>query len=302
MTRLCESFDAVPEREAPLVLAIGAFDGIHLGHRAVINHARALSTRLGARVGVLRFHPHPSRILRPEHAPPLLCNEAQVHELLDVDLHLRLPFTATFANQAPLDFLRMLAEGLPGLRGVVTGPNWRFGRAGGGDVSLLRDYAATRGWLVETAADTLWRGQRISSTRIRRALADGNLEEAAAMLGRPYRISGIVCGGKRLGRALGFPTANLVPEQDLCPPGGVYAMRVLFPDGGGQAAGYLTHDPALAEVHLLKFDGDLYGSRLDVDVLHFRRPAQDIADLGRLREVIAEDVRAIRAWFAEEGA
>jgi riboflavin kinase/FMN adenylyltransferase len=281
------------------VLAIGAFDGIHRGHRHVVDTARTLAERLNARVGVLRFHPHPARVLRPDAAPPLLCTEQQIHDLLAVDLQLRLPFTPELAAQEPRDFLDMLAAHLPGLRGVVTGPNWHFGRAGRGDVALLRQVAAQKGWHVETATDTLWDNERISSTRIRNALERGDLAAATAMLGRPYVLQGRVRDGKKFGRELGFPTANFLPLHELLPPPGVYAMRVTLGDSRWNAAGYLTASPALVEVHLLDFQGDLYGQDLEVALLDYRRPATPISDMGVLRARIAEDVRGIRAYFQE---
>ncbi len=283
----------VPDPAAPLLLAIGAFDGLHRGHAEVIRFAQ----QQGGRTGVLRFLPHPARILRPMDAPPLLCTETQIHGLLGtlgVDVHIRLPFDLDFAGREPERFLQDLHEALPGLQGVVVGPDWRFGKSGRGDIHLLRKFAQRHHFAVHILPDTLWKGERISSTRIRHALLAGNLPEATAMLGRPYRLDGVVQPGKQYGRKLGFPTANFHPEQELMPPGGVYAMRVYGLDRPYIGAGYITHHPNLVEVHVLDFAGDLYGRHLEVDLIGFRRPASPILDHEQLQRTIREDVDAIR--------
>lgn len=288
------SLQDVPDAGQPLTLAIGAFDGIHLGHEDVIGHAISL----GHRVGVLRFFPHPLRVLRPQDAPPLLCTEAQVAErlgTLGVSVHIRLPFDTAFAEQEPEDFLKQLWLALPGLRAVVVGPDWRFGRRGSGDIHLLRRFAEEAGFEVHVRPERLWKQERISSTRIRHALLRGDLEEARELLGRPYEITGEVRGGKQFGRQLGFPTANLTPGQELMPPAGVYAMRVHLDGQSFGGAGYITHHPPLVEVHLLDFEGDLYGKFLKIEALHFRRPPTPLPDPEQLRRRIAEDVEAIRA-------
>jgi riboflavin kinase/FMN adenylyltransferase len=291
----------VPEPGSPLVLAIGSFDGFHLGHQQVIRTAGRHAKSLGARLGVLRFHPHPARVLRPEQAPPLLYTDAQADEVLaslGVDLHVRLPFTPELAALEPEDFLSHLHRCLPGLVQVVVGPNWRFGRQGRGDIHLLRDFATTHGFQVDIAPGTAWGESLVSSTRIREALQMGRMDEAATLLGRPYALTGIVREGKKLGRTLGFPTANFFPEQELLPPHGVYAMRVFLDGACLPGAGYITHVPRLAEVHLLDFTGDLYGQRLRADLIAFQRPAQTIQDPAVLRDTIARDVSSIRTLLS----
>lgn len=290
---LVRSLKDVPAPNEPMVLAIGAFDGLHRGHADIIQHARGM----GARTGVLRFSPHPARVLRPDQAPPLLCTEEQIQTRLaelGVDLHIRLTFDTARAEQEPEAFLEELSARLPGMNGVVVGGDWRFGRRGRGNAEMLQAFAATRGIEAHVLPDTLWNGGRVSTTRIREALAAGRMEEAAAMLGRPYRLTGVVRDGKKLGRQLGFPTANFQPEQELIPKPGVYAMRATLEGATHPAAGYITLDPPLVEVHLLEYQGDLYGRSLAVDLISFQRPAQPIPDLEALRRRIQEDVRGIR--------
>jgi riboflavin kinase/FMN adenylyltransferase len=292
-----EGYAEVPHPERCRVLAAGAFDGLHLGHRAVIEAASALAAELKAESGVLRFHPHPARVLSPDTAPPLLCTEAQIQELLadlGIQLHLRLPFSREFSEMSAETFLEELFAGLPGLRGLVAGSNWRFGHRGAGDMTLLKKKAEARGIEVRVAGDVQWAGEKISSTRIREALLEGKLEEAEAMLGRHHVLSGIVRAGRKFGRKLGFPTANFIPEQALLPPPGVYAMRVRTPPGLYHGAGYITREPRLVEVHLLDFEGDLYTHPMAVELLWFERAARPIADPDVLRERITADVRNIR--------
>ncbi len=290
---LLSSLSEIPGAGEPLALAIGAFDGIHRGHADVIRFAGGLAER----TGVLRFWPHPARVLRPAEAPPLLCTEEQIATRLaslGVQFHIRLPFTPELAEQDPEAFLEELHSSLPGLKAVVVGPDWRFGRGGLGDIHLLKRFAAKSSFDVQVRPELQWKGERISSTRIRHAVLRGDLESAENLLGHPYEITGIVKDGKKFGRQLGFPTANLTPEQELMPPAGVYAMRVRVQDRTYGGAGYITHHPNLVEVHLLDFAGDLYGRRLAIDVLHFRRPPEPLPNSEILRRRIQEDVDAIR--------
>ncbi|MDA3872924.1 MAG: tRNA pseudouridine(55) synthase TruB [Kiritimatiellae bacterium] len=295
---LTESLDAVPSPTSPLVLAIGAFDGLHLGHRAVLETASATASERNARLGILRFHPHPSRILYPEKAPPLLCSEARIQELLQelgVHIHLRLPFSKELAQQEPEAFLEVLFTSLPGLQGVIVGSNWRFGYQGRGDVDLLREAAQARDITVRIAEDTHWKDERISSTRIRKALLSGDIPSANGMLGRPFRLRGTVGHGRKFGRELGFPTANfLIDTHMLLPPPGVYAMKAHIQSGSYNGAGYITHDPGMVEVHLLDFEGDLYDQEVAVDLIAYQRPATPLSESQVLRERIAQDVQDIR--------
>jgi len=281
----------------PLVLAIGAFDGVHLGHELVIRTAKTLADTHGAETGVMRFYPHPSRVLDPENAPPLLCSEDQMPGLLanlNVTHQLRLPFDEGLSRCEPETFLENLFAGLPALKGIVVGPNWHFGHQGRGDVEMLKQHAAERGIEVIIAEGTEWEGSLISSTRIREALKRGDLASATHMLDRHYTLHGQVGPGKQFGRELGFPTANFKPHKVLLPPTGVYAMRVIVEGTRYAGAGYLTHEPELVEVHLLDFDGDLYGKEMEVELISYQRPATPISDPKVLRDRIAADVEQIR--------
>ncbi len=284
--------------QAAMVLAIGAFDGLHLGHKHVIEQARSLAVRHQAQTGILRFSPHPSRVLHPETAPPLLSGETQISQNLakqGVDFQLRLPFNPELANQEAEDFLQQLKTGIPQLKGLVVGPNWRFGKQGRGDIQLLQSWATENAIEVVIAEGVEANGEMISSTRIRNLVQAGAMKDAAELLGRPYRLSGEVNHGKKYGRELGFPTANFTPESErMLPPEGVYAMTVHLGSKLYTGAGYITHNPRLVEVHLLDFEGDLYGRELTVDLIQFQRSATPIADQEKLRQRIEQDVKDIR--------
>lgn len=295
-----KKFNELPHQ--PVVLAIGAFDGLHRGHAKVIQQARELAAVKKAKMGLMRFSPHPSRILYPEKAPPLLCTETKILDVLPklkVDFQVRLSFTPELSKLEPDAFMENLGSGIPDLKGIVVGPNWRFGYKGHGDVDDLKNWASTRGIEIVIAEDTVWEGLLISSTRIREAVRAGNLKAAAEMLGRPYHLEGIVGDGKKYGRELGFPTANFIPGKEvLLPPEGVYAMKVTHAGKTFIGAGYITHHPRLVEVHLLDFSGDLYQQPLEVDCIRFLRAATPISDKETLRERIQQDVENIREFFA----
>lgn len=284
-----------------LVLAVGAFDGFHRGHRDVIQAASRIAEAEGAKLGVLRFDPHPSRILRPDECPPMLYTDAQTDAALagqGVDLHLRLPFSLELAAVEPEDFVAGMLRDLSGLRAVVAGPNWRFGRKGRGDIDLLRSLLTPANVLLSIQPGIAWKGALVSSTRIRKAIESGRLGDACDMLGHAYVQTGTVRKGKQLGRELGFPTANFVPEQDIQVRGGVVAVQVRI-DGDGpwmNGAGYIT--PELTEVHILDQKLDLYDRRIEVAILDHIRDASPIHDLSELKDQIARDVVAVREVLA----
>jgi riboflavin kinase/FMN adenylyltransferase len=293
------SLAEMPSR--PVVLAAGAFDGLHLGHVEVIETARRLAGEKNADLGVLRFYPHPARVLNPDAAPPLLGSEdtlAERLEQLGVAFQIRLPFSTAFSQVEPETFLEDLRSGLPGLKGMVVGSNWRFGHRGRGDLALLQTWGQQHQVEIRQTDDIRHGEDMISSTRIRSAVRSGDMETARRLLGRPFCLSGVVQQGKQLGRELGFPTANFLPREECLPPEGVYAMNVRI---GKQeprlGAGYITHNPDLVEVHLFDFEGDLYRKDLRVDLLDFRRAATPISDLEILRRRIQEDVEGIRREY-----
>lgn len=293
----------------PVVLACGVFDGVHLGHRRVIETAITDAKQRGGEAWALTFDPHPQRVLKPDTAPALLTSTPHklallAHTGLDgVVVH---PFSRELASLEPEAFIDFLRDSVPSHAALVVGFNFNFGKRARGDTTMLRELGIARGFDVHIVPGLQWNDDGISSTRIRAAVAEGHLAAAAAMLGRPFSIFGKVVKGKQLGRQLGFPTANVLPDNEVRPPAGSYAVRATFRGQNFNAAGYVGHrdrgfGPEI-EVHLLDYSGDLYGTEMEVSFLHHIRADEAFTTLDALKEVIARDVAAARNYFAEQPA
>ncbi len=295
----------------PLHLAIGMFDGVHLGHRAVIASAVSSARRSGGAAAVLTFDPHPSRLFRPEDPVRLIMDrERRVAALfaLGVSAVIVQPFDAAFAAIEAEDFLTHLTARLPTLHTVYVGENWRFGRGRRGDVTLLVGAARRLGRHVVSAPRINGDGEPISSTRIRALLVEGRTGEANVLLGTAYASEGPVTPGKQLGRTLGFPTLNVPWSPDLRPRLGVYVVGVTAagaPDApplrgvanyGLRPTVERSDEPRL-EIHLLDACPFGPGDRLRVEWLHFLRPEQAFPDVTALRARIAQDRADALAWF-----
>jgi riboflavin kinase/FMN adenylyltransferase len=291
------------------VVVIGVLDGVHRGHQAVLKHARGLVSEIlpsGGKTRVLTFHPHPSHVVRGS-APPSLCTIERRIELLrfhGADEVIVEPFTKELAAWSPERFVRELIVGRLHAKAVVVGENFRYGERRSGDITRLRADGDTLGFRVESAPTCGDERGPFSSTRVREAVARGDLEEAKHVLGRRHSISGIVEAGDRVGRTLGFPTANLGGVSELLPPYGVYAAFAddrpavvnlgVRPTMGGSAL--------RVEAHLLDFEGDLYGSAMRLHFVRRLRGEQKFSGLDELRMQIARDVDAARAALdAAEG-
>jgi riboflavin kinase/FMN adenylyltransferase len=282
-------------------VVIGNFDGVHRGHQAVVKQARAIADAAGERVVVLTFDPHPREVLGGPSArrPKLTTLERRV-ELLranGADEVVVEPFTLEFAALTPEQFAKDLLAGRLGARAVVVGQNFRFGAKRAGDLAKLRELGAQLGFtaaIAEVAGDA--RGA-FSSTRVRAAIAAGDLAEAASVLGRPHSISGVVEKGDQLGRTIGFATANLGGVVEMLPPHGVYAIFA----GDRPAVMNIGVRPTVGgtalriEAHLIDFEGDLYGANLRTDLVARLRGEQKFAGLDALKAQIAKDIEAARA-------
>ncbi len=299
---------------APLVrpvVTVGSFDGIHLGHRSILD---TVVTRARARQGtatVVTFDPHPRRVLQPDRAPRLLSTPEQRLERIaacGIDVTIVEPFTPEFAKTPPERFVReYLHEGLDPVE-VYVGYDFRFGRDREGSMRLLTELGPRLGFAVTIIPEVTVDGEDVNSTRIRELLSGGDVATAGRLLGRPYAVRGTVVQGDRRGRTLGFPTANLAAENELLPAPGVYAGRVCFLDAGspppGVRLGTVTNvgrrptfdagEAITCESHLLDVDADLYGRRLEVDFRVRLRPEQRFPGVEALREQIARDVREAR--------
>lgn len=297
----------LPDR--PVHLAIGIFDGVHLGHRAVIEAAVQSARRSGGVAVVLTFSPHPSLLFRPENPTPLIMEletKAGVLRALGVETVVAEPFTPAYAKIEAEEFLPHLRRHLPQLAAVYVGENWRFGRGRRGDVATLIAEGRKLGVSVFSAPRVNFDGEPISSTRIRGLLVAGEIERANALLGRTYVASGVVVPGKRLGRTMEFPTLNLSWSPGLRPRFGVYRVRVTGAVEVGAFPGVANYgvrptvetvsEPRL-ETHILGACPFKEGDEITVEWLGFLRPEMKFAGLDALRVQIGRDVAAARSEF-----
>ena len=298
----------LPALAVPLHLALGVFDGVHTGHQAVIARAVEAATRDGGLAGVLTFDPHPIRVIAPGKAPTALlgtlAHKARVMEKFGVRLFIPLPFDLQLAQMEASEFIEKLTAAP--VKTIAVGEDWRFGHHRSGDVNFLQQEAARRGFKLEAVSPVMHDGERVSSTRIRQAIRDGNLATAEQMLGRPYSVSGKVTEGKKLGRTLGFPTANLTTGEAQLPPDGVWVVRVLLPDDRDLAGvanlglrPTVGGDRRWLEVHLLDFSGDLYGQELEIRFQKHLRPEIKFPSIDALRLQIRQDADEARRLLGE---
>lgn len=295
---ILSSLDELRALHSPVHWAMGFFDGVHRGHRRVIESA----STPGALRGVFTFEEHPLALLWPEIQPKLLTPDAELKaELmreLGVDVLLCLPFTRRIAALSPGEFLDGLRAACP-IAGISVGNNWRFGRDGAGDTDFVQEYAARHG--IRACVQPLLEqdGETVCSSRIRSALAAGRLAECEEMLGRPFSICGSVEHGQHLARQLGFPTANItLPANAALPPFGVYAVTCRI--GGTILRGMAniglrptideTEKPIRLEAHFVDWSGDLYGKRLEISLTRFIRPELRFDGIESLRRQIALDL------------
>jgi riboflavin kinase/FMN adenylyltransferase len=298
----------LPALGAPLHLALGVFDGVHIGHQAVIARAVDAAAKDGGLAGVLTFDPHPIRVIAPQKAPTslleTLAHKARAVGEYGVDLFIPLHFDLKVAKMEASDFIaRLMAAPV---RTIAVGEDWRFGHNRSGDVSFLRAEATHRGFRLEAVPPVMHAGDRISSTRIRQAIRDGNLQAAEEMLGRPHVVCGTVIEGRKLGRTIGFPTANLATGDSQLPPDGVWAVTARLPGGPPlPAVANLGLRPTVDgqshtfEVHLLDFSGDLYGQELEISFKRHLRGEIRFPSLDELKAQIRQDAaQAHKILFA----
>ena len=300
--------NSTSDLEGPVHLALGVFDGVHLGHQEVIRRAVDAAVD-GGSAGVLTFDPYPLRVLAPERAPRRLLasldHKADILAPLGVDFLLAIPFDRETAALEAGEFVRNLVDA--GAVTIAAGEDWRFGHKRAGDRNLLRRLSGELGFRFEAVPPVMMDGDRISSTRIRQAIGDGNLVAAAGMLGRPYTVAGRVIEGRKLGRELGFPTANLERGEEQYPPDGVWAVRSFVEGAVCQGVANLGVRPTVdgsrrsLEVHLFDFTGDLYGRKMEVEFVAHLRPEQRFDSLEELKLQIGRDGDEARRVLAEAG-
>ena len=315
-------------------MAIGNFDGVHLGHRGLFDAARASARALGGPASALTFEPHPARLLAPDYAPPLISSPTRKRELLaeaGVEELVVQSFDRSFAGTEPERFVELLAA--TGVGEVIVGHDFTYGRERGGTVDTLRQGLAPLGVRLHLVAPITVHGLVVSSTKIREFTLEGRVEAAAQLLGRPFDLEGDVVRGAGRGRKLGWPTANIRTDAELLPAVGVYAVRARLieenlsgegrPAAGGQepmlfvpprlgpalqgaanlglnptfrddAHAGSRREPLMLEVHLLDFDQEVYGRSLRVEFVHRLRDERRFPNVEALKEQIARDVASAR--------
>lgn len=292
---------------APVVLAIGNFDGVHLGHAALLRRLAEIASQDGLAPTVLTFEPHPREFFAPASAPARLTTLREKLELLaeyGASQAMICPFNAAFAALSADEFIeQVLVRGCQ-VRHLIIGDDFRFGCGRSGDFALLQAAGLRHGFTVEAMGSVTIDGERVSSSAVRESLAAGNMERAARLLGRPYIIDGQVSHGDKIGRQLGFATANIRIRHNPLPMTGVFAVEVgglgerplpgvanlgIRPTVGGTRP--------LLEVHLFDFDRDIYGAHISVRFVHKLRDEQRFPNFDALKAQIAADAAAARAFF-----
>ncbi len=290
-------------------LAIGMFDGVHLGHQQVIRQAILDSRQHHATAVAVTFDRHPNVVVAPERVPPLIYSlDQKIREIgkLGVDAILLLEFTPEFSHQSAEQFIGSLVRDFGEIYSICVGSSFTFGYKRGGNVELLKRLGKEIGFLVHGLSAVSLDGRIVSSTRIRDAIRDGNIDATTQMLGRSYSLSGKVVHGDHLGTKIGFPTANLAIPGLLTPPNGVYAVQACFNGELHPAVVNIGVRPTLkephpvtrVEVHLPDFSGDLYGMSMEIVFLGSIRPEQKFTNLDQLKEQISKDIATARGFFA----
>lgn len=292
-----------PERYQDGWVAIGNFDGVHLGHQSMIDRLLKRSAEMGGPSVVLTFDPHPIELLRPDQTPPSLSTVGRKAELLThygVDIVIAYPTDMALLEMSPQAFFQSIVVDRLRARGLVEGPNFYFGKNRQGDTQLLATLCESAGLQLDVVAPVLHEGELVSSSAIRQLVGGGDLDRAVQLLGHAYQIHGRVVEGAGRGRLLGFPTANLDGIETLLPGVGVYAGLAHVDESVFQAAIHLGPTPTFGtadvrvEVHLLDFQGDLYGQSIDVDFLSRIRGVSKFESREQLQQQLHQDLQAIR--------
>lgn len=296
---------AIPRDGRPAVVTVGTFDGVHRGHWEVLREIGRRARALGGRSILVTFHPHPLRVVRPEHAPPLLTTLAEKREILaesGLEYVVFVPFTRTLQRYPARRFVEEILVGRVGMDELVIGYDHGFGRDREGGVETLREIGREMGFAVDVVEAFHAEGEPVSSSRIRRLLEEGDVAAAARLLGRPYRLEGVVVRGERKGRELGFPTANVEigDAEKMLPRQGVYAARGWV--RGERVPGLLHLGPRptfpgfapTVELYLMDWSGDIYGDHVRVEVVERIRDVAPFPSAEMLVEAMRADERAGR--------
>ena len=301
--------DARPKHWTQTVLALGNFDGLHRGHAKIVERVRCRAREQGATAAVLTFDPHPPRVVHPDKAPLLLMTLEQKLSCLrsaQMDAAAVVRFTPELSRWEPETFVRTVLVEWLDIAEVWVGANFLFGHDRSGNFTLLRSLGARSGFRVEKIDPVRYKEFVVSSTRIRRLVSDGEVDEAGALLGHHYFIDGEVVPGSKRGHAQGFPTANLRTENEILPPDGVYASTVTINGvihpavaNVGLRPTFETNGVRVVEAHLFDYDADLYGRRVRLAFIRRLREERAFDDATALKNQIAADCDEARALFAQ---
>lgn len=298
--------------KTPVALTIGNFDGVHLGHQAMLARLKEAASRLGLPACVMTFEPHPREFFAPDQAPARLTSLREKLQILtraEVDCIHVCRFNYDFARISAEQFITRILNQELSVRWLLVGDDFRFGARRAGDFAMLQAFSAKNGFTVEVMPGIAIGGQRVSSTSTRQALADGDLDAARKLLGRPYSISGRVVDGDKIGKRIGFPTANIQLKHNHPPLSGIFVVSVYgatesspatpLPGVASLGVRPTTHvngKPVL-EVHLFDFNAEIYGRRLQIDFLHKLRDEEKYVDIDTLIRQIEKDVAQAKKFF-----
>ena len=299
--------DPRPSRWVHPVLALGNFDGLHRGHRKILDRMRRVAEERGATSVIMTFDPHPPRVVRPDKAPPLLMTKAQKLEAIataGVQGAAIVRFTPELSNWEPETFVRSVLVDWLRVAEVWVGANFLFGHDRSGNFSMLRVLGARYGFKAEKIDPVRYKDFVVSSTRIRRLVSEGRVDEAGALLGHHYFVDGTIVRGDQRGRTIGFPTANLCTDNELLPPHGVYATTariagIVHPSitNIGTRPTVDTSGRTVVETHVFDFDRDLYGQTVRISFVQRLRDERAFASVDELRAQIEADCQRARVLF-----
>ena len=297
------------ERHRGCVATIGNFDGVHLGHQAIIRQLKKAAEKYGQPSVIVTFEPHPQEFFSPKHAPARLMRLREKLGYLrqtGIDRVVCLRFDQSLANLTAEDFIRNILVDKLGVRHLIIGDDFRFGKKRRGDITTLKEHAGEFGFDVEHTDTCMINGRRISSTWLRELLADGKMVEATELLGRPYAISGRVVHGEKRGRVLGYPTININLHRHLSPVCGIFAARVYgLQAEANHAAVSIGSRPVFGgndinlEAHLLDFDQEVYGAYVSVELLKLLRHEMMFDNVEELKKQMDLDITEARKLFNE---
>jgi len=295
--------------EGPTSLALGFFDGIHIGHRKILEKARDIGLEKGFKSGILTFKAHPLEVLKPGiHFPYLttIDEREKIIESIGLDYFLILPFTTEIAGISPGSFIEEMLVKKLDVRAIVVGKDYHFGKNAAGNVAMLKEKLQPKGVEIHVIKDISIDNHRIGSTNIRNAIKSGSISDANRGLGRWYSLEGLVQAGKGRGSKMGIPTANLdFPHNKVLPPRGVYCVLVLYKNRIYRGVGSLGDRPTFneyhpnIEVHLLNFNGKIYGKKIRVFFIRRRRDILKFSSVEELTKNINEDIAACENFFLE---